>query len=114
MPAVLNYPNKVIFNQSGTYTSDQNVTGIDASGVHSLIWGVSASGIIGGSGNGIVVSIGFLAPDGHYYEMDRQTGISGEQWFPIDIPVVPETINIGWGLNGATSVEMSIWMLGQA
>lgn len=94
MSLIVTYPIKTIFNQSGTYTSDQNINGIDASDVRSLIWGISVGSVTGGSG-GITISAGFQAPDGNYYEMDRHTNVTGEQWFPINIPVVASTINIG-------------------
>jgi hypothetical protein len=105
-----------IFNQSGTYTSDQNVLGIDTLGARTLIWGVDVQAETGGSG--VNVTVGFLAPDGQYYQIFLQTGITGAQWFAIDpatLPVVPQIINIGWGINGGgTSVTMTIWMLGQS
>jgi hypothetical protein len=103
----IGFPIVTIFNQSGTYTSSQNVNGVACPDVHYLMVGASV-----GSGS-ITISIGALAPDGNYYQIFRQTGITGEQTFTIPGPPIPNTLNVSWGPDGA-SATTTIWLIGQA
>lgn len=112
MSSNIGYPVVTVFNASGTYTSDQNMNGVDSKGVRKLIGGLSVGTVVGGTG-AVDLAIGFLAPDGNYYTLGRLNNATGEQSFTIDGPI-PETLNVGIAIHGATSASVSYWVMGQA
>lgn len=108
----LSFPVAIVFNTSGTYSSDQNTNGVSSQGARKLICGLSVGTVVGGTG-AVDLAVGFLAPDGNYYTLGRLNNATGEQSFTIDGPI-PETLNVGIGIHGATSATVSYWVMGQA
>lgn len=111
MSAVIGFPVKTVFSDSGTYTSDQNTIDVDASDVRKLMVGVNVSSLTGSSG--VDVSVGGKGPDGNYYELGRISNLDGAGIVRIEGPI-PGEINVGLGLNGASSASLSYWVIGQA
>lgn len=110
--ATIGFPISTIFNQSGTYSSDQNTNGVPSQGARKLLCGLSVGTVVGGTG-AIDLSVGGLMPDGSYYQIGRLNNATGEQSFSIDGPI-PETLNVGIGIHGASSASVSYWVIGQA
>lgn len=111
MPAEITFPITTIFNQSGTYTTGQNTTGVLAPDVRSLLCGLDITALTGSTG--IDLSVGGQGPDGNYYELGRISNLDGAGILRIAGPI-PAVLNVGIGLNGASSVTLSYWVIGQA
>lgn len=111
MSAEITFPITTILNETGTYTSDQNFTGLDGSNVRSLMCGLDVTSLTGSAG--LAVSIGGLGPDGNGYEIGRIDTLDGAGIIRIQGPI-PETLSAYVALNGATSATFSVWIIGQA
>lgn len=111
MPAEITFPISTIFNQTGTYTSDQNTEDVAAPDVRSLLCGLDVDSVTGSTG--VSLSVGGRGPDGNYYELGRINTLDGAGVVRISGPI-PAVINVGIGLNGASSATVNYWVIGQA
>lgn len=113
MPAEITFPVTTIFEQAGTYTSDQNTEDVAASDVRSLLFGFWCTAATGTTG--IDMSIGFLAPGGGYYELAGiSNGVIGNSNILRVEGPIPDTLNVSIGLRGGTSATLTYWVIGQA
>ena len=112
MPAEIDFPLTTILNESGTFTSDQNYTDLDASDVRSLLVGLNVTSITGSSG--VAVSVCGKGPDGNdQYELGRINTLDGQGVVVINGPI-PAVLRVIVGLNGASSATFAVWVIGQA
>lgn len=108
--SLTSYPVSTIFNQSGTYTSDQNTNDVPSGSVRKILFGVNVTALTGSTG--VDVSVGGKSPDGNYYELGHISNIDGAATVNVSGPI-PEVLNIGLGLRGASSATVSYWIIGQ-
>lgn len=111
MSTVTTFPISTVFENSGTFTSDQNATNVDSLGARKLLIGLNVSALTGSAG--VNLSVGGKAPDGNYYQIGDVGPIDGAGVAVVEGPI-PDVLNVGIGLNGASSATVSYWVIGQA
>jgi len=112
MSAEITFPIKIVFNQSGTFTADQFFPNLNGSNVRFLLAGVNVTSLTGSTG--VSIAIQGTGPDGvANYELGRISNLNGQGIVRIVGPI-PTVLQVQLALNGATSVTMSMWIIGQA